>query len=106
MKQMPDASDMTLLRKFADENSEPAVAELVHRHLNLVYSVARRFTGNEGDAQDAAQAVFIILARKAGHLHERTVLAGWLYETTRFTATRLLRTARSRRTQRHSSGAR
>lgn len=85
-------SDMDLARKYATGNSEPAFAELVRRHINLVYSVAMRFTGNAEDAQDVAQAVFIILARKAGDLPERTVLAGWLYETTRFTALRFLRT--------------
>jgi uncharacterized protein (TIGR03435 family) len=87
---------MDLLREFAGQNSEPAFAELVRRHINLVYSVALRFTGNSGDAQDVTQAVFIILARKAAGLSARTVLTGWLYETTRFTAIRLLRT-RARR---------
>jgi RNA polymerase sigma factor (sigma-70 family) len=94
---MPDASDMTLLREFAGRNSESAFAELVRRHINLVYSVALRFTGNDGDAKDVTQAVFIVLARKAAGLRERTVLTGWLYETTRFTATRLLRTQARRR---------
>ena len=89
---MPDANDMDLVREFARRNSEAAFTELVRRHLNLVYSVARRCTGNDGDAQDVTQAVFIILARKAAGLRERTLLAGWLYETTRFAAARLLRT--------------
>ena len=88
---MPDANDMDLVREFARRNSEAAFTELVRRHLNLVYSVARRCTGNDGDAQDVTQAVFIILARKAAGLRERTLLAGWLYETTRFAAARLLR---------------
>jgi RNA polymerase sigma factor (sigma-70 family) len=89
---MADTSDMDLVREFASRNSEPAFAELVRRHINLVYSVAVRFTGNAGDAQDVAQAVFIILARKAAGLSARTVLTGWLYEATRFTAIQLLRT--------------
>jgi len=95
---MADANDMDLVREFARHNSQTAFAELVQRHLNLVYSVALRFTGNTGDAQDVTQAVFIILARKAAGLAVRTVLIGWLYETTRFTAFRLLRTQARRRT--------
>jgi RNA polymerase sigma factor (sigma-70 family) len=92
IQQMPDANDMDLVREFARDHSEAAFTELVRRHLNLVYSVARRCTGNDGDAHDVTQAVFIILARKAAGLREKTLLTGWLYETTRFAAARLLRT--------------
>ncbi|HEY1490845.1 MAG TPA: sigma factor, partial [Verrucomicrobiae bacterium] len=70
---MSDATDMDLVREFAEHDSEPAFAELVRRYLNLVYSVALRFTGNDADAQDIAQAVFVILARKAAGLRSRTV---------------------------------
>ena len=93
---MTDASDMDLVRRFARDHSEAAFTELVRRHLNLVYSIARRCTASEDDAQDVAQAVFIILAQKAAGLPAKTVLTGWLYETTRFTALRWLR-SRSRR---------
>ena len=98
---MPDAPDIDLVREFARHNSEAAFTELVQRHIALVYSVARRCTGNDGDAQDVTQAVFIILARKAATLRERTLLPGWLYETTRFSAARLQRTnaRRQRREQ-------
>jgi RNA polymerase sigma factor (sigma-70 family) len=89
---MPDANDMDLMGEYADCNSETAFAGLVHRHINLVYSVALRFTGNSPDAQDVTQAVFIIFAQKAASLRQRTTLTGWLYETTRFTARQLLRT--------------
>jgi DNA-directed RNA polymerase specialized sigma24 family protein len=58
---------------------------------NLVHSVALRFAGNSADAQDVTQAVFIIFAQKAASLRQRTILTGWLYETTRFTARQLLR---------------
>lgn len=94
---MTDLNDMDLLREFASRNSEQAFAEVVRRHIDLVYSVAWRYTGNFGDAQDVTQAVFIILARKAGSLGAQTVLTGWFYETTRFTAMRLLRDQTRRR---------
>jgi RNA polymerase sigma factor (sigma-70 family) len=96
---MTDANDITLLRDFAERQSEPAFAEIVRRHLNLVYSVALRFTRDSEDAQDVAQAVFILLAQRAASLRERASLTGWLYETTRFTAMKFLRT-RARRTAR------
>jgi len=89
---MPDNNDMDLLQEFARHNSEAAFAELVRRHINLVYSVALRYTASPGDAEDVAQAVFIILARKSARLSDRTVLTGWLYETTRLTAAGWLRT--------------
>ena len=88
---------MDLLREYVRNQSETAFAGLVHRHINLVYSVAMRFTGNEPDAQDVTQAVFIILARKAASLRDKTNLAGWLYETTRFTAMSSLRNSARRR---------
>ena len=100
---MPDAQDMDLVREFVRHNSEAAFTELVRRHIALVYSVARRCTGNDDDAQDVTQAVFIILARKAAGLRERTLLPGWLYETTRFTAARLLRTNARRQQREHEA---
>jgi RNA polymerase sigma factor (sigma-70 family) len=95
-KQMADVSDMDLVREYADRNSEPAFAEMVRRHINLVYSVALRFTSHTQDAQDVTQAVFVILAQKAGGLRATTILTGWLYETTRFTAMKFMRTRASR----------
>lgn len=93
---MSDMNDLALIQEYTDHGSETAFAGLVQRHINLVYSVALRFTGNPPDAQDVTQAVFIILAQKAAGLRQRTTLTGWLYETTRFTARQLLRT-RARR---------
>src|ERR1017187_949414 len=89
---MPETNDLDLVRAYTRDNSEAAFAELVHRHIHLVYSVALRYIGNAEDAQDVTQAVFIILAKKAAGLRERTILTGWLYEATRFTAMKLLRT--------------
>src|SRR5262245_31429510 len=89
---MDGSNDMTLLREYLDRNSEAAFAELVNLHINLIYSVALRYTGNSHDAQDVTQAVFVILAKKAPSLRNRTNLTGWLYETTRFTCRFVLRT--------------
>jgi RNA polymerase sigma factor (sigma-70 family) len=94
---MPDESDMDLVREYARHNSEPAFAELVQRHIALVYSVALRFTRNPPDAEDMVQAVFVILARKAAELVAGTILTGWLYETTRLTALQWLRNQGRRR---------
>jgi RNA polymerase sigma factor (sigma-70 family) len=90
---MTDMDDMALVAEYAGKHSDGAFSELVRRHVNLVYSVALRYVGQVADAQDVTQAVFIVLARKAGSLRERTVLTGWLYETTRFTAMKFMRTS-------------
>jgi DNA-directed RNA polymerase specialized sigma24 family protein len=57
--------DMEMVREYAARQSEEAFAELVSRHVNLVYSVALRHTRDTHLAEEIAQTVFIILARKA-----------------------------------------
>ena len=69
----------------------------MRRHSDLGYSAARRSTGDDSDAHDVTQAVFVTLARKTVTLREKTILTGWLYETTCFSTTRLLRTNARRR---------
>lgn len=93
---MAEASDMDLLREYVRHGAEPAFAELVERHLNLVYSAALRHVGIAAQAEEIAQAVFIILARKAATLRDDTILEAWLYETTRLTAIYFLRGERRR----------
>jgi DNA-directed RNA polymerase specialized sigma24 family protein len=66
--------DWQLLCEFVRRNSQGAFQELVNRHLNLVHSVALRSVHNNQLAEEVAQAVFILLARKAADLNERTVL--------------------------------
>ena len=88
---MQELDDNALLREYADHNSEEAFATLVARHVNKVYSVALRHTGNPHQAEEVAQVVFVILARKSSYLGRRVVLEGWLYQTTRLTALTLIR---------------
>ena len=89
---MHEMADMALLAQYTRENSEAAFAALVSRHVNLVYSAALRKTGNPHAAEEITQAVFIILAQKAGRLRPATILSGWLYQTARLTAANFLRT--------------
>jgi uncharacterized protein (TIGR03435 family) len=88
---MPELNDHELLAEFARTESETAFATLVARHVNLVYSTALRFTGNSHHAEEITQAVFVILARKAGKLSPRIVLSGWLYQAARLTAANLVK---------------
>ena len=88
---MPETDDIALLKQFAENGSEPAFAEIVSRHVNLVYSAALRKVGDAHAAREISQAVFIILARKAKSLGAKTILSGWLHQTTRLTAANYLR---------------
>ena len=91
--------DMELLQEWVDHGSEDAFRSIVDRHVNLVYSTARRLVSNPHEAEEVTQTVFILLARKARSLSKETVMAGWLYRATRFAAAQMLRTE-SRRRQR------
>jgi RNA polymerase sigma factor (sigma-70 family) len=98
---MQELDDTALLREYVERNSEEAFAALVTRHINKVYSVALRHTGNPHEAEEITQAVFVILARKSRHLGGRVILSGWLYQTARLTAVTFVRSAirRARREQ-------
>lgn len=94
-----EVEDQRLLRQFIEEGSQAAFTRLMERHRDLVYSTCRRELGDSGLgdsglAEDAAQVVFLILARKAGSLRREVVLSGWLFQTARFAAKDLLKRER------------
>ena len=90
--------DSELLGRYARSHSEDAFAELVRRHVNLVYSAALRQVGGDAHlAQEVAQTVFTDLARKAGSLARRESLTGWLYTSAHFAAAKIARTETRRR---------
>src|ERR1041384_672298 len=80
-------NDCDLLKAYVETKSEDAFAELVRRHIDLVFSAALRQVGGDVHlAQDVTQNVFNDLARKAGSLSGRVVLSGWLYTSARYAA--------------------
>ena len=83
---MAHHTDHELLAEFVKNGSESAFAALVARYVNLAYSTALRHTNNPHHAEEITQAVFILLARKAGSISSKVVLSGWLYQAARLTA--------------------
>lgn len=72
-------SDGRLLAAFVATRDPDAFAELVARHGPMVFAVCRRLTGHTQDAEDAFQAVFVVLARKAAAVSPREAVGNWLY---------------------------
>jgi RNA polymerase sigma factor (sigma-70 family) len=90
--------DNELLRQYAKTRSEEAFAELVKRHVHLVYSAAlRQVNGDSHLAHDVAQSVFTDLGLKSQSLARRESLTGWLYTSTYFAANKMMRTESRRR---------
>jgi len=98
-------TDWELIQAYAQQRSEEAFAQLVQRYVDLVYSSAVRQVQKADLAQDVTQAVFLLLAQKGKQFRPGTLLAGWLFRTTRFIAARAQR-AEQRRQRREEESAR
>src|SRR5262249_44406478 len=98
-----DAPDGELLRRFAGGEGA-AFATLVHRHGPMVLNLCRRALNNADDAEDAFQATFLLLARKAPSVRSPELVANWLYGAARRVSLKA-RTATARRRAREAGAA-
>lgn len=92
-------NDLELLRQYSQQGDQAAFTAVVARHVDLVYSVARRHVAADALAQEITQAVFLDLARSAGKLRPDSHLASWLHVVARRTAIDAVRREQHRRRQ-------
>src|SRR5437868_3907052 len=86
-------TDGQLLEDYISRRDEAALAALVHRHGPMVWGVCRRVLRNHHDAEDAFQATFLVLVRKAVSIASRELVANWLYGVAHQTALKARATA-------------
>ena len=95
--QMNTDSDTFLLRQYVRHESQAAFGALIRRYGGLVHATCLREVDDPALAEDAAQVVFLLLARRAPSLLRVESLAGWLFRAARFCARNALRQERRRR---------
>src|SRR3954466_14364615 len=103
-----DDDDGELLRRYARQRDEAAFTRVVRRHVDLVFSAAIRRVGDRHLAEDVTQAVFVILARKAGRLCNvrDVVLSGWLLQCVRYASANAIKMETRRRTHERAAAIR
>src|SRR5438270_1591180 len=79
VRPLPDGGDAHLLQRFVELRDEAAFAALMERHGPMVLGVCRRVLRDVQDVDDAFQATFLVLLRKAASLRRPASLANWLY---------------------------
>jgi RNA polymerase sigma factor (sigma-70 family) len=96
-QRLQGTSDAELLRLFQAERDEAAFQALLRRHGPMVFDVCRALLGSEADAEDAFQATFVALARKAASIRKAAALGSWLYGVAYRTALKARAVAAARR---------
>lgn len=94
---MSRQTDQQLLLDYSERRSEPAFAELVRRHVDLIYSAAFRMVRDTHLAEDVTQSVFMALAKSAPQLADCRVLSGWLHHAAQNLAANVVRSEVRRR---------
>src|SRR5216683_7419455 len=97
LRERAGLTDGQLLEGYIRRRDEAAVVALVRRHGPMVWGVCRRVLRNHHDAEDAFQATFLVLVRKAASITSRELLANWLYGVAHQTGLKARATAAKRK---------
>jgi RNA polymerase sigma factor (sigma-70 family) len=97
LRDVVELTDGQLLGDYLSRRDEAALAALVRRHAPMVWGVCRRVLHDHHDAEDAFQATFLVLIRKAASIASRELLANWLYGVARQTALKARATTAKRK---------
>jgi len=98
-------ADGDLLERYIDRRDEAAFEALVRRHGPMVLGVCRRILRNEADAEDAFQATFLVLVRKANSIRPRGMVSNWLFGVAQNTALKARSMIHKRSVKEREAGA-
>ena len=105
MTEQRQSTDGELLAAFVERNDQPAFAALIERHGRMVLAVSRGILQDRHAAEDVAQAVFLVMARKAAQLRSAGTCAPWLHRVTHDLAVNALRRRLRQQAREQETGA-